>query len=752
MSWVRSVRSTTSSPFLALFVVLSLLGLHVSSNGGSSEVLAIAIEDAPVEPTAFPDVAPPEPAPLPASQSSAQKNVKEEPDSVVNNGKSFYDFFHQGQADEALKCVRLLDAKKRREAAQRFCRGFGRNQILRSACEHQSDTLLRDVDAAAEGLGSQPFPELFDKMNGNLEHPYFPAGTLEPDLEAVTSFIRSTTKDTWTAPYHELLSLPTNSCSFTQGARLLMAESTRMKAKAKSPVETEAVQLVAMRRTMYSTVWVPVASSLTLGIWSEIVDFSRCRRLSGVTPPSKMSAKEIVYRVFGFALARTYMPRSVQCQRQSTEPLCRMLIGYLAVSRAIIELGRVLGTPQERELMNSFTETTVKIRGSLTDEEISATQMQVEATIVEVTLIALSGTQKLVKLVLAMAKSKTMAKFMSLLVSKLKKWLYSFEKESIESAASHSQILPMLLALENANSAWLGGTGRCVRANKGLENLMIALARRLAKDLKPKRPSSFLEMHGAQLSTGKELAVVRTTHLVSPHEDTLQHFPKSLGVLSLVQVSQYPGLVGANGWMKRRLSHYVLAFIGLAMTMTVVGAACVPLISPFFVVFLVMGVAGFVIFATFTTLLVQRNLLVRATQQAVEEIQTAEQSVQRHLQEVQTTGPRGPPGPAGWNGGGEGPPAQNIPTGPMSSSLAQRPLPSTPPPGGQHLQMDPMSRPSTPPQTHPTPTQNSPPAPPPSQGSVYDYDAADSEFGDEHEYANVPDDDDDYGGVLGRRT
>ncbi|EPT24720.1 putative transmembrane protein [Toxoplasma gondii TgCatPRC2] len=752
MSWVRSVRSTTSCPFLALFVVLSLLGLDVRSNGRSTDVLALTIENAPSAPTALRDVAAPQPATSQASQHSAQKNIKDDPESVLNNGKSFYDFFHQGQADEALKCVRLLDAKKRREAARRFCRGFGRNQILRSSCEHQSDTLLQDVDAAAEGLGSQPFPELFEKMNGSLEHPYFPARTPEPDLQAVTEFIRSTTKDTWTEPYHELLSLPTNSCSFAQGARLLMAESTRMKAKAKSPVETEAVQLVAARRTLYSTVWVPVASSLTLGIWSEIVDFSRCRRLSGVAPPSKMSAKEIVYRVFGFALARTYIPRSVQCQRQSTEPLCRMLIGYLAVSRAIIELGRVLGTPQEQKLMNAFAETTVKIRDSLTDEEISATQMQVEATIVEVTLIALSGTQKLVKLVLAMAKSKTMAKFISLLVSKLKKWLYSFEKESIESAASHREILPMLLALENANSTWLGGTGRCVRANKGLENLMVSLARRLAKDLKPKRASSFLEVHEAQLSTGKELAAVHTTRLVSPHEDTLQNFPKTLGVLSLVQVSQTPRFVGVSGWMKRRPSHYVLAFIGFAMTMTVVGAACVPLISPLFVVFLVMGVAGFVIFATFTTLLVQRNLLIRATQQAVEEIQTAEQSVQRHLQEMAETGPRGPPDPTGRNGGAEGPPAQNIPTGPLSASLARRDLPPTPSPGTQHPQMDPTSRPSTPTQTHPTLSQSSSPTPPSSQGTDNAAYENEGEYGDEHEYDNVADDEEEYGGVLGLRT
>nr|CEL70535.1 TPA: hypothetical protein BN1204_062180 [Neospora caninum Liverpool] len=683
MSWIRSVVVTTSSlPFLALFVYLLLPGLDLAAHGGSGGVLAVETDNAPVEPTALPALTSAQPAASPATVAPAQPGgeAKQESESVVNNGKAFYEFFHQGQANDALKCVKLLDGKKRQEAARRFCREFRRNKILQTACERQSAELLRAVEVAAEGLGPQPFPELFEKMNAVLEHPYFPEGKSEPDLEAVTTFITSTVKDTWALPYEELRALPTNSCSFTQGARLLMAESTKMKAKVKTPVETEAVKLVASRRTLYSTVWVPNASSLTLGLWSEMVDFSRCRRISGVNPPGKMKSKEVAYRAFGFALASMYMPRSIQCTRQSTEPVCKMLISYLAISRSIITLGRVLGTTLEQEFMNSFAERVARFQEGITDEEVSAIQMQVEVTIVEVALIAISGKQKLVKLVLAMAKSKTMAKFMSLLVSKLRKWLYSFEKESLEFAASHGEILPMILALENANSAWLGGTGRCARANKGLENLMVTLARRLAKDLKPKRGSSFLEMYEVQPSTGNELASAQMTSLVSPHGDTIELPAKRLGVMSLVQMSQYPapGSARGRGWMERRASHYVMAFIGLALTSTIIGTALVPLISPLFVVFLVMGVTGFVIFATFTTLLVQRALLVRAVEQAVEEIDTAQRNIERHLHDIRSQDQGGSTDTAGGNRGVGGSQGSNYPSDPRPPTPPEMGLPPTP--------------------------------------------------------------------------
>ncbi|CBZ55792.1 conserved hypothetical protein [Neospora caninum Liverpool] len=564
MSWIRSVVVTTSSlPFLALFVYLLLPGLDLAAHGGSGGVLAVETDNAPVEPTALPALTSAQPAASPATVAPAQPGgeAKQESESVVNNGKAFYEFFHQGQANDALKCVKLLDGKKRQEAARRFCREFRRNKILQTACERQSAELLRAVEVAAEGLGPQPFPELFEKMNAVLEHPYFPEGKSEPDLEAVTTFITSTVKDTWALPYEELRALPTNSCSFTQGARLLMAESTKMKAKVKTPVETEAV------------------------------------KLEGIT-----------------------------------------------------------------------------------DEEVSAIQMQVEVTIVEVALIAISGKQKLVKLVLAMAKSKTMAKFMSLLVSKLRKWLYSFEKESLEFAASHGEILPMILALENANSAWLGGTGRCARANKGLENLMVTLARRLAKDLKPKRGSSFLEMYEVQPSTGNELASAQMTSLVSPHGDTIELPAKRLGVMSLVQMSQYPapGSARGRGWMERRASHYVMAFIGLALTSTIIGTALVPLISPLFVVFLVMGVTGFVIFATFTTLLVQRALLVRAVEQAVEEIDTAQRNIERHLHDIRSQDQGGSTDTAGGNRGVGGSQGSNYPSDPRPPTPPEMGLPPTP--------------------------------------------------------------------------
>ncbi|PFH37435.1 hypothetical protein BESB_038930 [Besnoitia besnoiti] len=624
MSRAQAALATTMWLF-SLLLVIPLLSTAAGTPDGHADLTRITGDSSN---THAPTSPPPPPNPS-VTADADQITIEEEPQAIATAGKDVYQFFREGSADYAVTCVTLRDEEKRFKVAQNFCRGFDKNQALQRLCSRVSAELLRTVSSASEGLGPQPFPALFEKMQTLPEHPYFAAGTSEPDLGAITAFVKSTAADPWTPVYEELHGLPTESCPFLQGAHILMTESIQMKAKAKTPVQIEAVKLVAARRTLYSTVFAPVASSMALGLWTELVDFSKCNKASGPKPPGKQSKKEIMYRAFGFAVARMYIPQQTRCSRQSTEPVCQMLISYLAVSQAIVALGRVLGTPSEQKAIGTLDETVAKLRTSITDDEISATQMQVEVSIAETVLIALSGKKKTVKFILAMAKSKKIAKILAVIVAKVKKWVFPFEKQNLETAKALSDARPMVYALENANSAWLGGTGRCAVANKGLENLMLAIARRIAKEMKPTQQTSFLESADFHSPvSGSDSTQI--TSLIASEEDATGRWVKPHDGLSLLQTPGASDSVGGRGWKKRRKMHFLLAFAGFALATTVIGSFAVPFIHPLFVIFLVTGLFGFILFATFTSVIIKQSLLITATTQASEEIDQTERRIHQH--------------------------------------------------------------------------------------------------------------------------
>lgn len=141
---------------------------------------------------------------------------------------------------------------------------------------------------------------------------------------------------------------------------------------------------VAARRILYSTFMWPAPESIELGLWTQVLDFSRCRRIkqSGPKPPGekKMGKKEIAQRAFAFALMRAYLPRGVECSVTSEEPSCQLLHNYMAVNRTVFELGRALGTPRAGLMVENFTMEVQQQKQRITSEELWNTQLTTEMT------------------------------------------------------------------------------------------------------------------------------------------------------------------------------------------------------------------------------------------------------------------------------------------------------------------------------------------------------------------------------------
>ncbi|PHJ21253.1 transmembrane protein [Cystoisospora suis] len=576
---------------------------------------------------------------LPAKGDAAAFPPSGEGDSTANfpGNPELFHFFHNGEADSMLNCVRVKKRARRERAVEHFCRRFARNTVLRRRCSDFGVEFLAELGNAVRGCEPHCFPELFESMKRTLRHPFFKPGDHEADLAAVQTFVKKTIANPWTPEYEEQGDLPSRTCASLQTAWSLAQDSRRLARTFDNPLEKAALNLVATRRTLYSAFMWPSPEPIELGLWAQVVDFSGCKRVRQGTPElprkEKMGNKEIAEKAFAFGLARQYIPRRLECSVSSTEGTCKLLHNYLAVNRTLLEIGRVLGTPQAGLMVEDFAGEVRQRKEQVTDFELWNAQLTAEMTAVETFLLGLRGNKRLVRLLASLAKVKVIAKLIGGAVSLLKSWIYPFEKEVISSSRVRPDIAPVVLAMQNASVFFLGGLGTCVVGNTGMGNIMEVVAMKITKAFNEDgSASSFLQLLPAepQPAAEEDESSEQTSDLV-PYTTTAVRTPGTLNNGSvdtagsstnvfLQMRSKFwnrgPGK-SAHPWFESRWRMRALAIAGAVLSFAFIGTMFIPLIHPVFFAVLSVGLLGFFLYVAFSTALLMRHALLKAVEQGV---------------------------------------------------------------------------------------------------------------------------------------
>lgn len=230
----------------------------------------------------------------------------------------------------------------------------------------------------------------------------------------------------------------------------------------------------------------------------------------------------------------------------------------------------------------------------------------------------------------SLAKLKIVAKLVGGAAGLLRSWFHPFQEDVTRTSRVSGEVLPVMLAMQNASVFYLGSLGTCVLGNTGMGNIMEVVAMKITKALNQDTSfASFVQLLPPPQSALEEdpsrtavLVPYTTTALVTSNRDD--------GVITARSSANAFLQVGAPGqwkepgpgkpatpWFKSKWRLAFIAVAGAVMSFSLLGTIFIPLIHPAFFAVLSVGILGFILYISFTTTLLLRHALLKAVEQGV---------------------------------------------------------------------------------------------------------------------------------------